>query len=47
MIYGGLSELHQVPREQTLTADYYTGEVLEQAAATTMQRRRKWVTNQS
>ena len=41
VIYRGLSELHQVLRGQTVTADYYVSEVLENTKATTMQQKKE------
>ena len=39
MSYQGLSELHFVPRGQTVTADYYVEEVLKKTATSTMQQK--------
>ena len=41
MSYQGLSELHFVPRGQTVTAEYYVEEVLKKAATSTMQRKKQ------
>lgn len=39
MSYRGLSDLHIIPRGQTVTADYYVEEVMKKTAASAMQRR--------
>lgn len=38
MSYRGLSELHIIPRGQTVTAEYYVEEVLKQTASSAMER---------
>ena len=39
MSHQGLSELHIVPRGQTVTAQYYVEEVLKKSAASAMKRK--------
>ena len=41
MSHQGLSELHFVPRGQTVTAQYYVEEILKKSAASAMKRKRK------
>ena len=41
MIFRGLSDLHIIPRDQTVTADYYVQEVLKKMATCTIRRKKE------